>query len=130
MIQRMQTLFLFLIVIVASAGLFMNLYTAEGTSHIVLENNNITLISSILSTLALVSIFMFGNRRLQIKLCYGLMLLSLVCEAFIGIDYSKYNTNFNMFLFGFPTITFILAFLAQHFIKKDLKLVESADRLR
>jgi hypothetical protein len=58
------------------------------------------------------------------------MLLSLVCEAFIGIDYSKYNTNFNMFLFGFPTITFILAFLAQHFIKKDLKLVESADRLR
>ena len=69
MIQRMQTLFLFLIVIVASAVLFMNLYTAEGTSHIVLENNNITLISSILSTLALVSIFMYSNRRLQIKLC-------------------------------------------------------------
>jgi peptidoglycan/LPS O-acetylase OafA/YrhL len=130
MIQRIQTLFLFLIVIVASAGLFMNLYTAEGTSHIVLENNNITIVSSIVSTLALVSIFMYSNRRLQIKLCYGLMLLSLVCEAFIGFDYSKYSPNFNMFLFGFPTITFILAFLAQHFIKKDLKLVESADRLR
>jgi peptidoglycan/LPS O-acetylase OafA/YrhL len=130
MIQRIQTLFLFLIVIVASAGLFMNSYTAEGTSHFVLENNNITIVSSIVSTLALVSIFMYSNRRLQIKLCYGLMLLSLVCEAFIGFDYSKYSPNFNMFLFGFPTITFILAFLAQHFIKKDLKLVESADRLR
>jgi hypothetical protein len=80
--------------------------------------------------LALVGIFMFGNRRLQIKLCYGLMLLSIVYGVFIGIDYSKYSTNFNMMLFGFPIITFILAFLAQHFIKKDLKLVESADRLR
>jgi hypothetical protein len=58
------------------------------------------------------------------------MLLSIVYGVFIGIDYSKYSTNFNMMLFGFPIITFILAFLAQHFIKKDLKLVESADRLR
>jgi CDP-diglyceride synthetase len=130
MIQRIQTLFLTLIVIVASAGLFLKLYSIDGDSHIVLEDNNLTIVSSIISTISLVSIFMHGDRRKQIRLCYIIMFLSLIYGVYIGIDYSKYNTDFNTILIGFPIIIFILAYLAQYFIKKDLKLVESADRLR
>jgi hypothetical protein len=130
MIQRIQTLFLTLIVIVASAGLFLKLYSIDGDSHIVLEDNNLTIVSSIISTISLVSIFMHGDRRKQIRLCYIIMFLSLIYGVIIGIDYSKYNTDFNTILIGFPIIIFILAYFAQYFIKKDLKLVESADRLR
>jgi hypothetical protein len=130
MIQRIQTLFLTLIVIVASAGLFLKLYSIDGNSHIVLEDNNLTIVSSIISTISLVSIFMHGDRRKQIRLCYIIMFLSLIYGVFISIDYSKYNTDFNTILIGFPIIIFILAYFAQYFIKKDLKLVESADRLR
>jgi peptidoglycan/LPS O-acetylase OafA/YrhL len=130
MIQRIQSLFLLFVVIVASAGLFMNLYTIDGVSHKVLENSNMTLTSSLMSTLALVTLFMFGNRKLQIKLCYGLMVLSLILVSLMGMSYTSNAINFNKVLFSFPTFTFILAFLAQFFIKKDLKLVESADRLR
>lgn len=130
MIQRIQTLFLTIIVIVASTVLFLKLYSIDGNSHIVLEDNNLTIVSSIISTISLVSIFMHGDRRKQIRLCYIIMFLSLIYGVYIGIDYSKYNTDFNTFLIGFPIIIFILAYLAQYFIKKDLKLVESADRLR
>lgn len=130
MIQRIQTLFLTIIVIVASTGLFLKLYSIDGNSHIVLEDNNLTIVSSIISTISLVSIFMHGDRRKQIRLCYIIMFLSLIYGVYIGIDYSKYNTDFNTILIGFPIIIFILAYLAQYFIKKDLKLVESADRLR
>lgn len=130
MIQRIQTLFLTLIVIVASAGLFLKLYSIDGDSHIVLEDNNLTIVSSIISTISLVSIFMHGDRRKQIRLCYIIMFLSLIYGVIIGIDYSKYNTDFNTMLIGFPIIIFILGYFAQYFIKNDLKLVESADRLR
>lgn len=130
MIQRIQSLFLLLVAIVASAGLFMNLYIIDGVSHIVLEDSNMTLTSSLMSTLALVALFMFRNRKLQIKLCYGLMVLCLVLASFMGMSYTSNAINFNKVLFSIPAITFILAFLAQFFIKKDLKLVESADRLR
>lgn len=130
MIQRIQSLFLLLVAIVASAGLFMNLYIIDGVSHKVLEDSNMTLTSSLMSTLALVTLFMFGNRKLQIKLCYSLMVLSLVLASFMGMSYTSDTINFNKFLFSIPAITFIFAFLAQFFIKKDLKLVESADRLR
>jgi hypothetical protein len=130
MIQRIQSLFLLFVVIVASAGLFMNLYTIDGVSHKVLENSNMTLTSSLMSTLALVTLFMFGNRKLQIKLCYGLMVLSIILASLMGMSYTFNAINFNKVLFSFPIFTFILAFLAQFFIKKDLKLVESADRLR
>ena len=130
MIQRIQSLFLLLVAIVASAGLFMNLYIIDGVSHKVLEDSNMTLTSSLMSTLALVTLFMFGNRKLQIKLCYSLMVLSLVLVSFMGMSYTSDTINFNKVLFSIPAITFILAFLAQFFIKKDLKLVESADRLR
>ena len=130
MIQRIQTLFLTIIVIVASTVLFLKLYSIDGNSHIVLEDNNLTIVSSIISTISLVSIFMHGDRRKQIRLCYIIMFLSLIYGVYIGIDYSKYNTDFNTILIGFPIIIFILAYLAQYFIKKDLKLVESADRLR
>jgi len=129
MIQRIQSLFLLFVAIVASAGLFMNLYTIDGVSHKVLENSNMTLTSSLMSTLALVTLFMFGNRKLQIKLCYGLMVLSIILASLMG-SYTSNAINFNKILFSFPIFTFILAFLAQFFIKKDLKLVESADRLR
>lgn len=130
MIQRIQTLFLVLIFIVASAGLFINLYTIDGISHLTVENMNITIISAILSTISLVTIFMFNNRRLQIKLCFALMILSVIYGILIGTEYSKHQEHFNKILFGAPIICVILAFLAQNFIKKDLKLVESADRLR
>ena len=130
MIQRIQYLFLLFVAIVASAGLFMNLYTIDGVSHKVLENSNMTLTSSLMSTLALVTLFMFGNRKLQIKLCYGLMVLSIILASLMGMSYTSNAINFNKVLFSLPTFTFILAFLAQFFIKKDLKLVESADRLR
>ena len=145
MIQRIQTLYL-IISIIALAGLLFLPFgisttlahpmVADGkysvTDHVVL-----IVLLSLPVLLALLAVFVFKNRPLQVKLTYGLIIISLILplaafylstsivnEANSG---SAVTWQAGIFL---PVISVIAGILAVRSIKKDERLVKSMDRLR
>ncbi len=87
--------------------------------------------------LALINIFMFGNRSLQLRLGYILIILSILLPLVAGLlMYSEGSLNapdvgiddgLGIYL---PIVALVTTILANRFIKKDNKLVKSMDRLR
>lgn len=162
MIQRIQTVFLFLVSVlhivlffvpfwVASNPLGVNiLLDAAGidganlstVKNLVLGNGmnsmNITIINCIVIFGALVTIFLYNNRLMQIKITRFLMAVVVVLLAAMvwsaekvkgNIDGLRFDANYS---FGIiiPVISLILLFLAAKRIRHDENLVRSADRLR
>jgi hypothetical protein len=122
MIQRIQTIWLFLCAIIASLLMFVSL----------LEQTNYDLLlkveSGLIVVLSIVTIFLYRNRPLQIKLCYGiLVLLILSYLAFFLPDAKIVGGKLPVV---FPFIAGIFDVLAICAIKKDEKLIRSLDRLR
>jgi len=157
MIQRIQTLYLFfagLIPIVLLFIPFANLATADGyyeyTAFMVRDTtpdhtfilstvgNALLLIAS--SVLSFITIFLYKNRSLQLKLISVNMLVILAAICTIMYIYPKFlfaqNINLNGVLVDFKKtiiISFISAiglYLSKKAIAKDEKMIRSADRLR
>jgi len=154
MIQRIQTIFLALIVLLGVAASFfpimsftngdvtyvMNLYKTVTINDVLTKNMGVGAMQGIVQLLALATLFMFKNRSLQIKL--GKLVILLVAfqiaaivmysdtvKTAIGKPVEDITVSFE---FGavIPVLSLICAYLAVRFIKKDDKLVRSADRLR
>lgn len=90
----------------------------------------------IIAILSLSIIFFFKNRKRQLKLIKVSILLTIILIVGIFIIYSRVitsqlvvNETFNTGAF-FPLITLLFLVLAYRGVKKDDKLVRSADRLR
>ncbi|MDP2386105.1 MAG: DUF4293 domain-containing protein [Bacteroidota bacterium] len=147
MIQRIQTVFLLSVAIIAAllfvfpAEVYASstetiFYTLlpfgvkEGTSPIIygLFATNIGLI-----ILAFVSIFQYKNRKKQLKTSRLLMLLSAmqVSLMFVFSLYNKegYTKDYTWAAY-LPLAMIVFSLLAGIFIKKDEELVRSADRIR
>lgn len=87
--------------------------------------------------LALINIFMYNNRSLQLRLGYLLIVLSILLPLVAGLlMYNEGALNasdvgiedgLGIYL---PIVALITTILANRFIKKDNKLVKSMDRLR
>lgn len=160
MIQRVQSLLLLFIIILGIIFSFtpileivfqgdvyiMNAYNTyqfseqEGINLVTFKNIGIGTLGGINILLSLVIIFLYKNRRVQVVLSKLLLLLITfqVVSIFVYLDAAKaflnptklpleLNYKIGMFL---PFITLILAYLTVRFIKKDDKLVRSANRLR
>ena len=84
------------------------------------------------ATFSIVTIFLFKNRKQQIKFSKISGLITIAELLFLVITY--FNINENEIRFGFAgfmvPITTILFFLAHKSIKKDDELVKSVDRIR
>lgn len=157
MIQRIQSIFLALVFILGAllfispilnftsyeASFEMNAYsTFNLADHIVVSKNiGIGAMQGLIALLALVTIFLFKKRQLQIKLCkLNLLLIALQIAAIVFyIDVAKeaiFPQSPNDVVLGvsigffIPIVSFLLTYLSIWFIKKDEKLIRSADRLR
>ena len=157
MLQRIQTIFLALVVILGvllsflpileftgyDGSALMNAYktvAVEDSSIIVAKNMGIGVLQGLVILLSAVVIFQFKNRSLQIKLGkLNILLIALQIAAIVMYsDVAKTAIGPNSadvlvsFKFGavIPVLSLIFTYLAIHFIKKDDKLVRSADRLR
>jgi len=90
----------------------------------------LTILSILAGALALATIFLFSNRKLQLKLCYLGIFLSAVLLTMYFVEIANFNSGaialWSVFYFA------ILAFfiLAVRGILKDEKLIKSMDRLR
>lgn len=156
MIQRIQTLYLVAIVALMTTALLTPLaYFVAGTNvyelfafELVAESGDgasaqSTLYMGVIVALAtlipLVTIFLYKNRLLQIRLCAVELVLLVGAQTFMGIYYYLSNRMFSALEFHtqgfriaiiFPLVALILDYLALRAIFKDEMLVRSLDRIR
>lgn len=150
MIQRKQTLFL-LVIVFASVALsiincnFLDINGAKvGVSVSIIPFQDVqpntwhyvgTGINFLSFLIALIAIFLYKKRNLQMKLCYALMLLQLsitlivsFCPVVVITDFIKYENAPYASIVGI--ISMMAAYFAMQGIKKDIELLKSADRIR
>jgi peptidoglycan/LPS O-acetylase OafA/YrhL len=137
MIQRIQTVYLLL----AALAVILFLFVPFG---VIMKNNemlvlkgqmNIVLIILVagIALIALVSIFLFKNRVVQMRIVLANCILSALFIGFVifgvvmHILNDEYKPQPGIIL---PLFVFIFNFLAHRSIKHDENLVRSMDRLR
>lgn len=159
MIQRVQSVFLFLIVVAMSAMFFVPIWaktnpangqeyvldayklapaaataSAEATTNTIF----IAILAGVAGLIALYEIFQYKNRLTQMKLgmlnslvMAGLMGCGFYFSSYVGEDLVK-TPEQGEYLSGFylPAVGLLLNVLANRFIKRDEDLVRSMDRLR
>lgn len=151
MIQRKQSLFLFQLIFLGIALLFipsLSIITQQGSVDVFfIPAKNGEFVSTaghsaaiILNFLGLlftfVTIFIYNKRELQIKLCYILILLWVVIGLmilfcpFVVINENMSAIKINYFVLIIAAVAIIAAYFAAKFIKKDIALLKSADRIR
>lgn len=152
MIQRIQTLYLFVVALLMSLTLFMPIasFTVAGQTYELTaftlrcgDASETTVWMGIMLLLAaalpLVNIFLFKRRVLQIRLCAVEIILLLGSLVMIGLYYWLTSRIFEGLViehrqFGWaapmPLVSLILAYLASRAIFKDEMLVRSLDRIR
>lgn len=136
MIQRIQSLWLLLASVCAFASLKFPYYSgsnAKGLSPYELnaqENILLLLTTVIIGGLALITIFLFTKRTLQLRLC----VLGIVLEALLIFLYYREVITFTKGTYSLTAILHSVIvfsfFLAARGIHKDEKMVKDSDRLR
>ncbi|MBW6477923.1 MAG: DUF4293 domain-containing protein [Bacteroidales bacterium] len=155
MLQRIQTVYLFLVLVFTLLFLFFPLGALDmgATSYVIKTwsvspkseqilgdyNNLLGILSLILAFVVMIlTVYItlqYKNRLLQIKLgkVNILMHMVMIVSAFFYIDSIKKGME-DFFSYGvaiiFPLLSMILILMANRAIRKDEDLVRSADRLR
>jgi len=138
MIQRIQTVYLFLAFVLMMGLFIFPIYiTNQGADEFYVDEH--TILAGLTLAVSLVSlgdIFLYKNRPLQMNLVWLGVVLDL---AFIGLSSYYYyqdvleesvaEISFDVGV-ALPIIVLILLFMAYNGIRKDEKLVRSLDRLR
>ena len=139
MIQRIQSIYLFIVTALGLTQCFFPFATVQGMS---LGMNNCYIyagLAAITPIISLVSIFMFKKRILQMRL-NSFNIILMVFQIISMLGYFFYNKSNNiveeiisshiLMPFALPIINIILTYLAIRAIGKDEALVRSLDRLR
>jgi surface polysaccharide O-acyltransferase-like enzyme len=136
MIQRIQTIYLFLAALVTGVLIWVveHFIDGEGNEFVNMDDNlyyGIFLTSALLSIIA---IFLFKNRQLQtvinrLNLLLNLFILGVYVYRLLMMsgETAVSEKGIGMFI---PILSIVLIVLANKAIRKDEQLVKSADRLR
>ncbi len=150
MLQRVQTVFLFIITalsVLLAIVPFQKVSTYEITFLVSVKPDTVpgmtkslilfpVIINHLIAVLALITIFLFKNRKMQMKLCTVIALVSVLLTAllyvFNYVEVQNSNDSVTSFYIGsyFPIAMIVFSILSRIYIKKDEELVRSADRIR
>ncbi|MEN2283600.1 DUF4293 domain-containing protein [Algoriphagus sp. SE2] len=158
MIQRVQSIFLFLVAVSMGLTLSLELWQQVGAeagesfslTALFLEKYNsageviqsdskwyIAALASFIGFLAIISIFQFRNRgrQMMLNMINSLFMVGLVATVFLttnGINSELGLSDNGQYKIGFWAILVAMVFnmLANRFIRKDEALVRSVDRIR
>ena len=141
MIQRIQSIWLLLAAACAFLAYTLPLYVgklADNTERTFLMGEKLGLVVILIATglLALLTIFLFKNRKLQFKLSVFGVILSIgiiALEYYFVESYKKENLIVSgTYQLGalLPIVMVLLFIFASRGIYRDDKLVKSVDRLR
>lgn len=141
MIQRIQSVWLLL----ASAAAFLTLKLSFYSGHLIKDaqpkpvafltasgNILLTITSVAVGLLALVTIFLYKDRKLQMRMTFGALLLSCLNLVLYFVETRKYvpgEGNYDLTAIIAIVIPVFLI-LAIRGMSRDQKLVKSLDRLR
>ena len=154
--QRIQTIYLILVILLMTAGIllpsaeFFNAgknitylldsrgiieITEQDTFNKLASTNPLTFLFGLILFVTTFSIFKFQDRKKQFRLAtISTILILIYIIAFIVFIFyakNKLNADFSLqYPAVFPVIALILSYLAMRGISKDEKLVRSLDRLR
>jgi cytochrome b561 len=129
MIQRIQSLYLLVVILLSSVMLYLSLVPSFGMElnswfYAYFGFYSIPLLSTI-------CLFLYSKRKIQSILCFVLILFNLVVVQICGLKAFEGNTHTIILLALVASIVeCILLFLARRAIDKDEKLVRSIDRIR
>ena len=136
MIQRIQSIWLLLAAACAFAGFKFSYYIGTKVNDTLLHELNATstillMITTIaVGVLALITVFLFKNRTLQLRLC----VLGILLEAVLIFLYYREVKNFSQGTYSLTallqSIIVLAFFLAARAINKDKKMIKDSDRLR
>jgi len=136
MLQRIQTIWLFLAAVCTFAGLKLPFYTGNGPMlegyHALTGTSgiNLMILTIGIGVIALINIFLYSNRKLQFRLC----LLGILLEIVLIYLYYNIASNYaeGTYALSAALQLFIILFfaLAARGIKHDDKIVKESNRLR
>ncbi len=140
MIQRKQTLWLLLATLAALltfwfpfalGGEIISPATVPVPKEVSAANNPITLILTIASIgISFVTIFMFKDRKMQMRLCILGLLIAIILLVLYILDMNKLIKPTPALWVVLPVATVAGYYLAFKGIRSDEKLVKSLDKLR
>lgn len=140
MIQRQQTLWLLLSTAAAVLTFMFPFATGEElvvktamkqTVEVIAGDNFFTLLLTIASIgISAVTIFMFKDRKLQMRLCLLGILVSVLILVLYILNMKKLITSTPALWAILPVVVIASYFMAFRNIRKDEKLVKSLDKLR
>ena len=129
MIQRIQSLYLLVVILLSSLMLYLSLVPSFGMEL----NSWFYAYYGFYSIplLATICLFLYSKRKIQSILCFVLILFNLIVVQICGLKAFEGNTHTIVLLALVASIVeCILLFLARRAIDKDEKLVRSIDRIR
>ncbi len=140
MIQRIQTIWLVLVILLASCSAFLpfahkSLIDVYGKASLEKMNTStypaLAIAAAAMVVIAAITIFMFKNRKTQKTFCWLGVLASLTCLGLqIWYGYRPSENTALTFGLALPFVCSMLFIKAYADINADDKLVKSVDRLR
>jgi len=146
MLQRIQTVFLILAAL-AFAALFEFPFAVSDVANSgflsdkdydIYDSPVLLVMTALGVVIALVAVFLYKNRALQIRLSYVVIILGILLLVVAAIlfynqgatvldNVKQIDDALGLYM---PLLAFVFGFLAARYIRKDEKLVRSMDRLR
>jgi hypothetical protein len=138
MIQRIQSVWLFLASIFNAITFRFPFYIGDwekdNVEQVIDLNAQTTILLTIVTVvtglLALINIFLFNNRKLQLRLTYLGLLLSVLLLVLYFLEIGNFRSGDIALWALFYFAIFIFYLLAARGIRSDQKLIRSLDRLR
>ncbi|MFT5724790.1 MAG: glucan phosphoethanolaminetransferase (alkaline phosphatase superfamily) [bacterium] len=119
-----------------STTIIVDYNSTETTEAFIGKNDMLIYFLSASALLSFISIFLYKNRKLQLRLVFGIIVLTVVVFAAMylfsfGNHYTDVDTQRSILMGSIiPIASLILALMAYRRIDKDEKLVRSLDRIR
>lgn len=138
MIQRIQSIWLLLAALFAAITFRFPFYNGDWLKDTIPNPVDLnarttiwlTILTILAGALAFVTIFLFGNRKLQLRLTYVGILLSVVLISMYFMEMNNFASGSIALWCIFPFGMLVFYILAARGISRDERLVRSMDRLR
>lgn len=139
MIQRIQTIWLLLATVCAFLSLRLAFYSGsftEGLNAALFKELNgtstipLTIATVAVGLLALINIFLFKNRTIQLRLCIAGILLEALVIFLYYTEIKKFTTGNLSIASLLQALIVLFFFLAGRGISSDQKIIKESSRLR
>ncbi len=138
MIQRIQSVWLLLAAIFDAITFRFPFYNGDWTRDTIptpvdlnaQSTSWLTVVTVLIGALAFVNIFLFSNRKLQLRLTYAGITLSALLLVLYFLEMKNFTSGSIALWCLFYFAIFLFYLLAARGILSDQKLIKSLDRLR